>query len=148
MREILFRGKTKSGYWVYGSLIKTSDYCCILESEENVHPMDYPYLDGDLGVIDGKATPIIPETIGQWTGLVDKNGNKIFEGDAVKTEFGRLCMVRWFSSRSFMGWDLEVIRTHDNLAYTDPPVSNHLWLSECLEVINNIHDNPELLERK
>lgn len=84
MREILFRGKTEYGRWVYGNLIHAGDYCCILEPEENVHPMDYPYLDPDLGVIDGRATPVIPETIGQFTGLFDKNGKKIFEEDIVR----------------------------------------------------------------
>lgn len=64
MHEILFRGKKHDGTWAYGSLIHAGTYCCILEAEENVHPMNYPYLDDDIGTFDGKATPVNPETVG------------------------------------------------------------------------------------
>ena len=70
MLDILFRGKRRdNNEWVYGSLILAGSYCCILESEENVHPVDYPYLDDYLGTIDGKATPVDPKTIGR---LIDR----------------------------------------------------------------------------
>lgn len=82
MREILFRGYTRYGAWVYGSLIKIGDYCCILQ-EDDGKSFDYPYLDPELGTIDGYATPVLPETVGQWTGLTDWHGEKIFEGDII-----------------------------------------------------------------
>lgn len=99
MREILFRGKTVHGKWVYGSLISAGSYCCILESEEDVHPMDYPYLDDELGVIDGKATPVDPETVGQFTGVFDKDSNKIFEGDIVNEFYGPIDAERQYEVR-------------------------------------------------
>ena len=144
MREAIFRGKRVSdNQWVYGSLIKADDFCCILENEEDVHPMDYPYLDGKMGIIDGKATPVDPETVGQWTGLVDKNGKKIFEGDVVITEFGRKCVVQWLHLPGFCGWDLLAIPTHHNVNMTRPPRPNYLYASVCLEVLGNRFDNHE-----
>lgn len=125
MREILFRGKTSSGEMVYGSLIKADKYCCILEREEDVHPMNYPYLDGFIGTFDGKATPVRPETVSQWTGLVDKKGIKIFEGDVVRASWGYVGVV---------DYELFMYSKHE------------CTISDDIEVIGNIWDNPELAE--
>lgn len=145
MRKILFRGKTYDGEWIEGSLINAFEYTCILQSEDKLHPTDYPYLDGNIGTFDGKATPVIPKTVGQYTGLTDKNGKKIFEGDILSTEngtfsntgMGHILLYKgmWVS---FYGQDALGIDCFDEL---------HTVCS-ARGVIGNIHDNPELVEGK
>ena len=134
MREILFRGRREDGGgWAYGSLIVVEHFCCILESEDDGSRYDFPYLNSEMGTIDGNAIPVIPETVGQFTGLTDKNGKKIFEGDIVRAmmDYGpagfyeRTVSIGWLDDVGYQ-WQ-----------YFDIPT---------IEVIGNIHDNPELLK--
>ncbi len=87
-----------------------------------------------------KPEEVIPETVGQYTGLTDKNGKKIFEGDIVKGlfVFGEISSVVIFKYGSFgIEWNIDEIKV------LDPFLG--LRNIEC-EVIGNIHDNPELLK--
>ena len=127
MREILFRGKlVYNGMWIYGGLYK--------------EPFD-DIKDGKLYIITasleyaGNANEVIPESIGQYTGLTDKNGKKIFEGDKIKLTQG-IGTVEWFKTQSrFMIWLPKSNKFASFLAGIE------------YEVIGNIHDNPELLEK-
>lgn len=139
MREILFRGK-RDRYgreWVYGSLIQTGKFCCILEPE-NSDRYDYPYLDADLGTIDGQAIPIDPLTIGQYTGLNDKNGNKIFEGDILKSDLCAELLLVIFNE------GCGAFQVLFNDGYSEGFLEHYSDINH-LQIIGNFHDNPELL---
>ena len=140
MREILFRGKAsfdgRDGEWVYGGL---------LPETENTFPIivrDYDNDEDWIGV-NGWDT-VYPETVGQYTGLTDKNGKKIFEGDIVKhynnSDDGfDVGMLYW--DETFSQWKRTSIGNFHHRSFT------YSMSRSCdYEVIGNIHDNPELLE--
>ena len=122
MREILFRGKRKTdNKWLYGfpyvtrkNAVKINWYC------------------SEFGSM--KTDEVIPETVGQYIGQPDKNGKKIFEGDIVKTKYGRICKVVWFAPQCC--WDLVPLECKSKV-----PDQYDLFDSKNLEVIGNIYDN-------
>lgn len=121
MREILFRGKREdNGNWIQGSLFTRINDAYIIP----------------LPTITSKSK-VDPDTVGQFTGLTDKNGKKIFEGDIVDALdiFGHWDgsgIVNW--NETFNGWYMGKSSMYcDRIA--------------TYEVIGNIHDNPELIER-
>lgn len=136
MRPIKFRGiGIEIKRWVYGAYVPAIDEdCCD-------------------SIIDEQGTwhIVFSETVGQYTGLKDKNGKEIWEGDIFKEDGSGI--VR------------SVFRVPGGLAFEDNPVSfgydhrapvypyssiaemqNASWLSQTCEIIGNIHDNPELLK--
>lgn len=123
MREILFRGKrVDNGEWVYGSLLT---------------PPQEGFLDlyeiSDTNTVDGDRVQVYPETVGEYIGLTDKNGNKIFEGDITTNSLGDIGVIEYKAR---------------NAAFIAKELENGywLWFQNVKEVIGNIHDNPELLE--
>lgn len=122
MKEILCRSKTEKGNWVKGYYFYSE--------KENKH-----YILGESKDYGLQKFEVIPETVGQYTGLCDKNGTKIFEGDILKGVFyGFPFPVEDYKFKVF--WDgLEA-------GFKASYFSNN----EC-EILGNIHDNPELLEK-
>ena len=137
MREILFRGKQKdNGEWMYGAYLHQTQFYgddvdrhWIIEHGE----FDYDHYE---------AYQVIPETVGQYTGLTDKSGKKIFEGDILGV--GTVSGYVLFKSGCFVFcWKNNDKHRLD--FYKDCILTNYWGFNE-LEVIDNIHDNPELLE--
>ena len=135
MREILFRGKrTDNGEWIYGDLIQNVDCLKIREQEKSIRKI-------------AKSYEIDPKTVGQFTGLLDKNGKKIFEGDIVRLTDEHNEM-EWTAVVAFgnpngdynWGWQLNAIEEFDGnkdiLLWVDMEESG----AYC-EVIGNIYDN-------
>lgn len=126
MREILFRGKSVTdGRWVFGDLSNYGD-CKTITTVK------------DFSIID--SCEVIPETVGQYTGLTDKNGlTKIFEGDIVKV-YDVYCNETVVGVVEFCDGSFRI--------YDKDFTSYDRWMYCKVEVIGNIHDNPELLEVK
>lgn len=123
MRTIKFRGKrvNRNGEWTYGDLRQINGECFVFPQSEGAA------CDRDK---------VIPDTIGQFTDLLDKNGKEIYEGDVVRTLSGLVGYVR-YNSR-FMRFEVaEAGESYDNDRNPDG-VPRESW-----EVLGNIHDNPE-----
>ena len=135
MREILFRGKLlDNGEWVYGS------FC--MDAREQFNGLCG--VDGFIRLYDkakGKMQTyeVDRETVGQYTGMKDKNGRRIFEGDIChKTRTGEIVSVKWHGTMA--GYVLGKKRA-DNKHLSD--FGELFRAYDKYEVIGNIHDNPE-----
>ena len=155
MREILFRGKTTKkeqeihafhNVWVEGDLIKN-------RFKWHIHPKSNCFRSEKELAKGMIAHEVIPETVGQFTGLTDKNGKKIFEGDIV-----RICSSNWWCGYTNNQLEKEKCTIYYNektacFMFNDGKFtysfSKYLYNDSdkrySLELIGNIHDNSELL---
>lgn len=167
MREILFRGKRADlvcgkivfGDWVYGYYYDNNCPSLLINGKYiNAEYILVKDAYGNVPCLGNLGSPtffqVIPETVGQFTGLTDKNGNKIFEGDIIRAitldtgteEIAVVCFGNFIDENNgdeYIGFYIEF----DGIKTT----ATQLAMEECknrIEIIGNIFDNPELLEAK
>lgn len=145
MREILFRAKDDaSKQWVYGY------YVHLPSAAGSVHIMHVPAGNPDES---NSASYVVPETLGQYTGLTDKNGKKIFEGDILSsnqypyTSDGKhnyYAEVTWFEENAAFG--LYTFKNPQSSVRGVSEGSDYIdeFNSDNWEIIGNIYDSPEL----
>lgn len=122
MRNILFRGKCiDNGEWIEGVAFPGEDWSITICKQNHI--------DGSLDWYE-----VDPASVGQYTGLTDKNGTRIFKGDIARVFDGEYI-------NGIVGYSLERgTFTIDNTSFL-------YWLPD-VEIIGNVYDNPELLEEK
>lgn len=145
MREILFRGKRKdNGEWTEG-LYGINTICCEQSTYLSAVISKMPQ-----GIYDYESWEVELETVGQYTGLTDKNGVKIFEGDIVKgTAYSAttIGVIVWIDEISSFG--VRRVNAPNPTAWENSSILRCVSLGKtdefAAEVIGNIYDNPELL---
>lgn len=133
MREILFRGKrVDNGEWIEGYFAKSGDRTFII-------------IDNDFAVGYVKMKEVVPETVGQYSGVEDKDDNSIYKDDIVRFDYvdddgndSHEDFVIIFANGAFRAQYLGNLKCA-------PHTFDEIGINECY-VVGNIHDNPELLQ--
>lgn len=156
MREFVFRGKPKNkkdyelyegihkdnckNGFIYGSLVIRGNqyYICV----------NVPFLENTYEIFSNVTLfEVIPETVGEYTELKDKNGKRIFEGDILKVKSYDYDYE--YLTKVYCNYHVLCVDVYgQDYDFTAIGFADDVWYDECCEikVIGNIHDNPELLE--
>lgn len=133
MREILFRGKrTINGDWVYGDFVHGNERKSLRDSIFVYDRETQSFNDYEIN----------PSTLGQYTGLTDKNGKRIFEGDVAKVMQGKDKDI------AYVGFENGAFMLYPKTGNIYERTLWSYWYNDLdVEVIGNVHDNPDLLEK-
>jgi uncharacterized phage protein (TIGR01671 family) len=149
MKEIKFRGKRKdNGKWVFGSLVN-SLYKREDTGEPVTHIVTTDNCDSCFNTCDNDEeyftcedcfVEVDPATVGQYTGLKDKHGREIYDGD--------ICNCREYECYGKVAWNDDEAGFYFCISYEDGTFEEERLYdyADALEIIGNIHDNPELLD--
>ena len=124
MREIKFRGLSLTGDWIYGNLDNQGNMVEIFNRDDGMF----------------SKSVVMPKTIGQYTGLKDKDGKEIYEGDILEFSKGGIRYVKWTD-------------TFKVFVLVDPtgkeiPMNISNYATELIKIIGNIFENKELLKTR
>ena len=134
MREILFRGKRiDNGEWEYGGCVFTENKVCLIYNQTHS--------------IDLQGCTVEENSVGQYTGLTDKNGKKIFENDICRYDNGEEFKDKDRFSNYVVQWDSVNTRYVVVDEWNCEDILDDFFSRHAV-VIGNIHDTPELLEGK
>lgn len=142
MRDIIFRGKRiDNGEWIQGNLVTEKEGLHSGESYILPTIADFTYGDNGNRIRIGCFVQVEPQTIGQYTGLLDKIGKRIFDGDIVRVRQGKENgkATIYYGNGAF-----SVMSTSGNIL--ERTLWEYWYNDWDIEVVGNIHDNPELLE--
>lgn len=125
MRIIKFRGKRPDGSWNYGRSIRFKQ-------------------NGEVFI---QGASVVPQTVGEFTGLYDVNGKEIYEGDVIVGEYGHLHVIQYNQTQAAYTTILLDEHLHDDLK-TECYVTQR-WIRKCgKRVAGNVYDTPEFLNKK
>ena len=148
-RTIKFRAKrVDNNKWAYGGLIQADDYCIIDQGNELYVERDYNFR-GDTHFFQLSGVMCDEKTVGQFTGLLDKNGKEIYEGDIISVNGKYPKLVKYIDD--YACFCLANI-TDLNKKWISPwqQVSSSWWndFKREIRVIGNIYDNPDLIKEE
>lgn len=140
MRKIEFRGIDKKGKWRYGSLVITDQY---IKKMEKQHTKTWIVSSafgngGWFNILQRNF--VLENTIGQYTGLKDKNGKEIYADDIVKDTSGYLYQVVWLNKKARFAYICKL--------GSETNMNQKKDIEDGIEIVGNVHENKELFEVK
>jgi len=150
MSENKFRGKSvRTGGWIYGYYVKHENRQTCPIGEDKLNPAEIKRLISFDSFADWnmpktlQAIEVIPETVGQYTGLKDKSGKEICEGDIVRL---KLPYDKRFNTTGTIVFDEETVSLRLKIRASTEAYVLYKNVTDNMEIIGNIHENPELLK--